>query len=132
VEVGPLGYVARFLMIFFFIVLVHEASHALAHPRDVKGVFIGFNKRQGIVLAIDVEKNTTLSLLLPQLLVPASLACLWAAGYIHWVEAVMLAPTNIIPSQSDISLLRGKAPTPTRTWRVGIYLEPPHLRIGWI
>jgi len=130
--IGPLEYVVRFLMISFFVVLVHEAAHVIAHPRDVRGFYISLDKRQGIVFAVDVERDTTLSLLAPQVAVPLFLTALWVFGYIHWVEAIAVSLANAIASWHDITLLLGKTPTPTRTWRVGIYLEPPHLRIGWL
>jgi len=132
VEVDPLGYVARFLTIFFFVVVVHELSHALAHPRDVLGFYIGLDKRQGIVFAVDVKRNTTVSLLAPQLAVPVFLIICVYAGWLHWVEAAVMPLANTIPSWHDISLLVGEKHAPAKIWRIGIYREPPHLRIGWI
>jgi len=131
VEVGPLGYLAHFLTMFFFVVLVHEASHALAHPRDVRGLVVGIARPYGLVLGLDVERATKRSLLAPQLAVPVFLVICVYAGWLHWVEALALAIVNVVASAHDLSLLVGKH-APAKIWRIGIYREPPHLRIGWI
>jgi len=129
VDVGPLGYVARFLTMFFFVVLVHELSHALAHPRDVRGLVVGIARPYGLVLGLDVERATKRSLLAPQFAVPIFLAVLWALGWLHWVEALAMAIVNVVASAHDLSLLRRK-PRPVWVRGIGVYREPPHLRVG--
>jgi len=128
----PLGYLANFTSMFFFMVLVHEASHAIADPRNTRGVFVGLDKRYGIVVGVDVEKLTVKSLIAPQVAVPLFLTTLWLLGYIHWVEALALAIINTAASGHDLSLLLRREKHNTKILRVGVYLEPPHLRIGWI
>jgi len=131
VDVDPLGYVIRFLTMFFFMVLVHEASHAIADPRSVRGLVVGFNKQYGLVLGFDVERVSARSALAPQVAVPLFLIICTCMGWLQWPEALALALVNVVASAHDLSAVRRK-PRPVWIRGIGIYREPPHLRIGWL